>query len=79
MNDDTMYLWAVADQAGRLHHICKKESTAEYLRDWCQAARVDEWMEFIKGYALPQGYNLMEKAFELCDKFSVVEEEVILN
>lgn len=78
MNDDTIYVWAVKDEMDRLHHICTKRSTADYLRDWCEAKLIDEWMQTFKKFNCPPQLDIYEESVKIVvNKFTVIEEEVV--
>jgi hypothetical protein len=78
MNDGIMNTWdVVSSDHGAVMFRCAKHSTAEYLRDWCEA---EEWNLFLNTskrlYGVyPHVIPLMEKRI---DTYSVTESEVIL-
>lgn len=76
MNDGIMYVWQVMrnEPYERLEyavHTCARKSTAEYLRDWCEAIEYDR----VLNSANRHGWNplMMNR-----DVFSIEESEVVL-
>ena len=77
MNDGIMYVWNVRSKQGDHLFTCAKQSTAEYLRDWCEADEVNRFIEVkerLRG-VYPHVLPMMESRI---DKFYVSEGEVIL-
>jgi len=79
MNDGIMNTWDVVNNHGHGHVVyrCAKQSTAEYLRDWCEAEEWDRFLNTSKRLygVYPHVIPFMEKRI---DTFSVAESEVIL-
>lgn len=78
MYDEIIYVWAVKDEQHRLHHICTKRSTADYLRDWCEAKAIDDWCKSLKALNVPETVDILFEAARIVgNKFTVIEEEVV--
>lgn len=84
MNDGILYTHNVVryDSHG-MHtmHVCVKLETAEYLRDWEMADeqnRFENSRKHLSSIHGNMGVRLIERMRNGCDKFGIVEGEVIL-
>jgi hypothetical protein len=48
MNDNELIAWQVVDVYGDVQYTCLKQSTAEYLRDWCMAIDINRFIDSAK-------------------------------
>jgi len=76
MNDNELIAWQVVDAFGEVEYTCLKQSTAEYLRDWCIADKINRFMDTAK--TIPHLEPQMMKAINYV-KFNLVECEVIVG
>lgn len=79
MNDNELIAWNVC-RNGEVMHTCLKQSTAEYLRDWCDAIIRNEQMK--NGWYWKEKIGYSEKEFlDFLNKTRhyVTETEIIVN
>lgn len=82
MNDDIFYTFDVVingSHGNTVIHSCARKSTAEYLRDWCEAIEENRYLDS-RYYLSSIGWDvdMIDRLRSGLSKYSVAESEVIL-
>jgi hypothetical protein len=85
MNDGVMNTWSVvesnADSSDTVH-ICARQETAEYLRDWCEAIEYNSMINTVATLGLTTNSHLnrnyRQTFIDRLAHYHVEESEVIL-
>lgn len=78
MNDNELIAWNVVDRSGLVQYTCLNESTANYLRDWCEAIDVDKIYTFIDYWVSIYGEGGFKNLINE-NRYYVNETEIIVN
>lgn len=74
MNDNELIAWQVVSSDGDVEYTCLKQSTAEYLRDWCMAKEINSLKDAYDRHPL----KLITRAIERVSYY-IQETEVIVG